>query len=52
MHEENFLSSWLKEVGQDKKDRKMEVDREANEEVIEKRIREAEKEENETWIVK
>ena len=39
MHEENFLSSWL-------------IDREANGEVSEKRIREEENEVNETGILK
>ena len=28
MHEENFLNSWLREDGEDKKERKMKVDRE------------------------
>ena len=33
MHEENFLSIWLREDGKDKKERHMEVDRETQEEV-------------------
>ena len=86
MHEENFMSSWLKEVGQEKqgkerkgkerkgkgkerkgkerkgkerkgqdrtgKERKIEVHREAKEEVSEKRKREEDNEGNETGIVK
>ena len=51
MYEENFLSNWLREVGEDKKT-KMEVDRETKEEVSGKRTREDEKEENDTVIVK
>ena len=50
VHEENFLRSWLTEVGEDKKERNMEVDRENKEEGNKKRIREEEKEENETVI--
>ena len=52
MHEDNFLSSWLREVGEDKKEREMEVDRETKEEVSKTRTREEEKEENETVIGK
>ena len=53
MHEENFLSSWLREDGEDKRERHMEVDRVTEEEMgKKKRIREEEKEENETVIVK
>ena len=48
IHEETILRSWLKKVGQDKKERKMEVDTETKEEVSEKRIREEVKDENET----
>ena len=31
MHEENFLSSWVREDVEDKKERKMEVDKESEE---------------------
>ena len=48
MYEENFLSSWLKEVGADKTERTIEVDKETKEEVSEKMISDEEKEENET----
>ena len=48
MHEGNFRSNWMREVGEDKKEREMEADRETEEEVS----REEEKEENETVIVK
>ena len=51
MCEKNFLSNWLREVGEDKKERTMDVDRETKEEVSNKRAREEEKEENETVIV-
>ena len=44
MHEENFFSVWLREDGEDKKERQMDVDRGTNEEVGEKRKREKEKE--------
>ena len=37
MHEDNFLSSWLREDGEDKKERKIEVDRENKEEGSKKR---------------
>ena len=43
MHEENFLSSWLRKDGEDKKESKMEVDRESKEEVSKKRTTEEEK---------
>ena len=52
MHEENFLSSWLRKEQEDKKGRKMEADRETKEDMGKKRTREEEKEENETVIVK
>ena len=54
MHEENFLSSWLRKDGDDKKGRQMEADRETKEEMSKKKkkTREEEKEENETVIVK
>ena len=51
MHEEQFLSSWSREDGKDKKERNMVVDRETKEDVSKTRKRE-EKEENETVIVK
>ena len=47
MHEEYFLSSRLEEAEEGKKESKMEVDRETEEEVSEKMIRGKEKEENE-----
>ena len=49
MHEENFLSSG---DGEDKKDRKMEVNKETEEAVNKKEKREEEKEENEIVSVK
>ena len=52
MQEDNFLSSWLREGGKDKKERQMEVDKENKGETGKKRIREEEKEENQTVIVK
>ena len=52
MHEENCLGSWLREDGRDKNERKLEVDKETNEEMGKKMIREEEKEVNETVIVK
>ena len=51
MHEENFLSSWLRKDEEDKKERTMEVDRETKEEMGKKWIRDEEKGENETVIV-
>ena len=52
MHEENFLSSWLREDGKDKEESIMEVDKETEEETGKKRIREEKKVENETVNVK
>ena len=52
MHDEIFLSSWLRDVGEDKKEREMDADSETKELVSKKRTREEEKEENETEIVK
>ena len=37
MHGESFLSGWLREDGDDKKERQMEVDRETEEEVSKQR---------------
>ena len=51
MHEANFLSCWLKEVGEDKKARDMDIVRDTKEEVSEERVREEEKEENGTVSV-
>ena len=51
MHEANFLSCWLKEVGGDKKARDMDIVRDTKEEVSEERVREEEKEENGTVSV-
>ena len=48
MHEENFLSSSLREDGQNNERKIMEVDKETKEEPGQKRMREEEKEENET----
>ena len=48
MHEENFLSSCLREEGKDKEERKKEIDKETEEVASKKRTREEEKEENET----
>ena len=53
MHEENFLSSsWLREDGEDKREKEIEVDRVPKEEVSKKRKRVWEKEEDGTVIVK
>ena len=52
MHEENFLSSWLREDEKNKEERIMEVEKETREGTGKKRIREEEKEENEMVIVK
>ena len=52
MYEENFLSSWLREDGKEKEERKMEVDKETQGDTGKKRRREEEKEENETGSVK
>ena len=51
MHEENFLSSFLREDGKEKEGRLMERGKETNEERGKKRWREEEKEENETGTV-
>ena len=51
VHEENFLSSWLRKDGKNKEEIIMEVDKETKEETSKKRKREVEKEENETVIV-
>ena len=40
MDEDNFLSIWLREDGEDKKERKLEVDKETEEEVSKKVKRE------------
>ena len=50
MHEENFLSSRLREDGKNKEEWVMEVDKDTREETGKKRIREEEKEENEMVI--
>ena len=42
MHEENFLSSWLREDGKNKEERIMEVDKETEEETGRKRMRRGE----------
>ena len=52
MHEETFLSSWLREVGDGKEERIREVGKEAKEKTGKQRRREEEKEENETVVVK
>ena len=52
MHEENFLSSWLREDGREKDERTVDMSNENEEERGEKRRREGEKEENETVTVK
>ena len=52
MHEENFLSSWLREDGENKGEISGEVGKETEEETGKKRIREEDREENETVIVK
>ena len=51
MHEENFLSSWLREDGNEKEERIMKIGKKTKEEIGEKRRREEEKE-NETRSVK
>ena len=48
MHEENFMSSWIREEGKHKEERIMDRDKETEEETSKKRTREEEKEENET----
>ena len=52
MHEENFLSSWLREDVKGKEERTGKVCEQSEEERGEKRNREEEKEENETGTVK
>ena len=52
MHEEIFLSSWLRKDGEDKKGRQMEADTETKDDMGKKRTGEEEKEGNETVIVK
>ena len=52
LHEEHFLSSWLREVGEEKEQIIMEIGKETKEEMGKKRRREEEKEENETVFVK
>ena len=51
MHEENFLSSWLREDVEGTAERKKKVDKETREEVSRKRKREGEKGEDETVAV-
>ena len=51
MHEENFLSSWLREDGREKEERMFEVSSDNEEARGEKRRSEGEKEENETETV-
>ena len=46
MHEENFLSSWLREDGREEEERTVDMSKENEEERGEKRRREGEKEEN------
>ena len=50
MHEENFLSSWLRESGKSKTKREMEVDKEVREGVGEKGKRVREKGEDEMVV--
>ena len=52
MHDENFLSSWLREDGREKEERTVKMSGDIEEERGEKRKREGEKEENETGSVK
>ena len=52
LHEEHFLSSWLREVGEEKEQIIMDIGKETKEEMGKKRRREEEKEENETVFVK
>ena len=52
IHEENVLSSWLREDGIETQERVMETGKETKEERDNKRRREEEKEENETESVK
>ena len=51
VHEENFVSIWLKEDGREKEEGTVEMGNEREEERDEKRRREGEKEENETGTV-
>ena len=46
MHEENFLSSWLREDGKNKEERQLEADKETKEETGKKRRRGEGREEN------
>ena len=48
MHVENFLSSWRREDGKNKEESTREVGNDTEEETGRKRIREEEREENET----
>ena len=52
MREEKFLSRWLRESGKNKEEIIEEIGKETQEETGKKRIREEEREENETVIVK
>ena len=51
MHEEKFLSSWLREDGKKREEKKLEMGKENEEERSKKRRREEEKEENDTGTV-
>ena len=51
MHEENFLSSWVREVEENKDVGTVERNKAAKEEVNKRKKREGEKEENETVVV-
>ena len=52
MHEDNFLSSWLREEGKDKEEINIEIDKETQEETSKTRMIEEKKEENETVSAK
>ena len=52
MHEEKFLSCWLREERKVKEGQILEMDEETKEVTSKKRIRDKEKEENETLSVK
>ena len=52
MHEENLLSSWLREDARDKKESEIEVHREAKKEVNKKKEAGWAKEENGTVVFK
>ena len=52
MHEETFLSSWLREDGKNKEEGIMEEDKDTRKETGKKRRKEGEKQENEMVIVK